>query len=64
MHCLVTDRTFSPCFIRQGQIMEDTGPAVNMATTCHLRSNWGVQADWTRQHFGALQTLKENLERD
>lgn len=47
MHRLITDGTFSPRFIRQGQIMEDTGPAVNMATTCHLRSNWGVQADWT-----------------
>ena len=47
MDCLITDGTFTPRFIRQGQIVEDTRPAVNMATTCHLRGNWGVQADWT-----------------
>merc|ERR1719412_160160 len=42
------NRTFSPFFIRQREVVQYTGPAVNVSTLCYFCSGWRVQADWTR----------------
>jgi hypothetical protein len=48
VNAFITYRAFSPGFVAQCQIVQNTAPAINMAALGHLRRNWFVQANWTR----------------
>lgn len=58
MHSFKTNGAFLPSLICQCQVVQDTRPAIYMATSCYFCSNRSIQTNWTRWHFVTWQSLK------
>lgn len=59
MNGSITDRTFAPSLLTQGEIMQDTCPAEDMPTAGDLCCSRWIQAYWAGGHFMATNSLKE-----
>ena len=42
---MIADWALARSVISEGKVVEDAGPAVDMATECELGSIWGEEAD-------------------
>lgn len=55
----ITNGTFMPTFLTQGQVMQYTGPAVDVTTASHFSGDRRVQTDRTRWKFRNLHMLQK-----
>lgn len=63
MNRAITNRTFTPGLLTQGEIVKDTCPAEDVPTAGDLGSGRWVQTNGARGHFMATDALKWHMRR-